>query len=263
MLLARSNPEHRNPRAHLEGTEQGSPLDFYSRDDCRRGTQCLQGGGGSGPAATCPLPATAKRRQADTQGGSGRRRELRAANRNDHAAGDNQRTAKDDWQSGRLTEPYPGDNLGQKKEQNHIHSQQLTEIPTRDIDHQSVGREGCRPAEEGNRPAHPGRTIESCLKPGVAICFEKGRQQKNKESATTMCDDLIKKVSHRMRNVPPLWWKALPPVLLLRAIEKIDWTDDSRGISLLMIEIKARAVGRGSNSSYMATFFLREGFGQS
>ena len=41
---------------------------------------------------------------------------LFAVNRNDHASGDYQRTAEQDWQCGRLTESYAGDNLRQKKE---------------------------------------------------------------------------------------------------------------------------------------------------
>src|SRR5260370_11838392 len=99
-----------------------------------------------------------------------------------------------------MTESHPGDNLGDKKKQNHIHTQQSTEIPARGIDYQPVSGQGSGAAKEGQRTADAGRTIQSRLKAGVAVRFQDSSQKKDKESPATMYDDVIKKISHTLQE---------------------------------------------------------------
>ena len=126
------------------------------------------------------------------------------ANRDDDTAGHNQHAASQNRQGGRLPEPHSGEDLGQKEKDNYIDAKQFPEVPTRYIDHQSISDEGGGPGQESNGTADSPRTIESGLKAGVPISFQKSRQHEYEESATAMSNDVIQEISHTVGDVPDI-----------------------------------------------------------
>ena len=102
-----------------------------------------------------------------------------SVDRDDQASRDNERSADQNRERGRLAELYSGHDLCQQEEKDNVDAKQFAELPAGGVDHQSIGGERQCPAGKSEGTAHSGSAIERRLKARVAVDFqERGDGQK-------------------------------------------------------------------------------------
>jgi hypothetical protein len=123
------------------------------------------------PTALATAPLYGDRADADLHNGTTPL--LLTTDGDDASAGDDERPANQDGQRGDLAEAHSRYDLRQEEKKNHVHPEQFPKLPAWSVDHQTVCREGDRSAHEGEDAARPRNAIQSRLKAGVAVGFQK------------------------------------------------------------------------------------------